>query len=140
MEKNAVISIKTCLEADGDNDAVELETTGKFGCQGGKFYIIYDESLTTGFLDTTTTIKVAPGNVTVTRRGKMNMKMEYIEGERRLCMYPTPYGNLAVEVQTICIETNLGEGGGTLKIDYLLDQDNVNFSKNSLYVKVRCDK
>ncbi len=139
MENNAVIFIKTCLETDGDNDAIELETTGRFAFRGGKYYIVYDESPATGFSDTTTTIKAAPKNVTVMRHGKASMKMEYIEGERRLCMYPTPYGNIAVEVQTTKIDFDLNEGGGTLKVDYLLDRDNINFSKNSLCIKVRCD-
>lgn len=139
MENNAVISIKTYQETDGEKDAIELETPGKYALRGGKYYIVYDESPMTGFTDTTTTIKVAPGNVTVTRKGRHNMRMEYVQGERRLCMYPTPYGDIAVAVQTEAVDFCLDAAGGDLKVDYILDQDNVNFLKNSLRVRIRRD-
>ncbi|MEG1880569.1 MAG: DUF1934 domain-containing protein, partial [Oscillospiraceae bacterium] len=121
---------------DGENDIIELETFGKYALRGGKYYIMYEESELTGFEDTTTTIKVAPGNVTVTRRGRFNMKMKYELGEKNLCVYPTPYGDIATAVDTKKVDFTLGESGGDIKIDYILDQDNLNFIKNSLNVNV----
>ena len=77
MDNNVLISIKTFQEAGGEElEPIELQTPGKFGVLNQKYYIMYDESEMTGFADTTTTIKVWPGHVVVTRRGKFNMRRD----------------------------------------------------------------
>lgn len=139
MENNALISIKTFQEMDGEQDVIELETAGKYAQRGGKYYIIYEESELTGFDGTTTTIKVGPGAVTVTRKGKYNMKMDYKQGEKNLCLYQTPYGSIAAAINTEAIAYDLSADGGDLKIDYILDHDNQNFLKNSLNVRIKAD-
>ncbi len=51
--------------------------------ENNKIYIIYDESDMTGFEDTTTTIKVSDGNVSVRRSGRYTSKMNYLTGEKK---------------------------------------------------------
>ena len=142
MENNVLISIKTYQEIDGQqqDDVIELQTYGKFGVgPGGKYYIMYDESEMTGFANTTTTIKVWPGNVCVTRKGKHSMKMEYEQGACNLCLYPTPYGDIGAAVNTFLVDYDFRTQDlcGTLRVDYTLDADNENFTKNSLNVKIK---
>lgn len=137
MDNNVLISIKTYQDIDGDfEEPIELQTVGKFGRANNKHYIIYKESEMTGFADTTTTIKIWDGNVTVTRKGKFNMKIEYIKGTQRLCLYPTPYGEISASIKTFDVDFDFGENCGWLKVDYSVDADNENFHKNSLNVKV----
>lgn len=137
MQDNVLISIKTYQDIDGDCEPpIELQTQGRFGIINNKYYIIYEESDLTGFPDTTTTIKVWEGNAVVSRKGKFKMKIEYAEGERRLCLYPTPYGDVAASVQTHEVEFDFDEKGGRLRVDYSIDPDNETFCKNSLNIKV----
>ena len=68
MENNAVISIRTNQELDGEQETIALDTVGKYAIRNNKIYIIYDESDMTGFEDTTTTIKVSDGNELSFRR------------------------------------------------------------------------
>ena len=138
MDANVLISIKTIQEADGEIlDPIELQTPGKFGIVNQKYYIMYKESEMTGFADTTTTIKIWPGNVVVTRRGKFNMKMHYEAGECNLCLYPTPYGDIGAAIYTSEIDYAFPGLKGKLKVDYTLDADNENFIQNSLNIEVR---
>lgn len=74
MENNAVISIRTNQELDGEQETIALDTVGKYAIRNNKIYIIYDESDMTGFEDTTTTIKVSDGNVSVRRSGRYTSK------------------------------------------------------------------
>ncbi len=137
MQDNVMISIKTYQDIDGDCEPpIELQTHGRFGIINNKYYIIYNETELTGYPDTTTTIKVWEGNATVSRKGKFNMKLEYAEGEQRLCLYPTPYGDIATAIKTHEIDYEFKENSGRLRVEYSIDPDNENFYKNSLNVRI----
>lgn len=138
MDNNVLISIKTYQDIDsGDvEEPIELQTVGKFGIINNKYYIVYNESEMTGFAGTTTTIKVWDKSVTVTRKGKYNMKIDYITGEHNLCLYPTPYGDIGAAIKTFCVDYDFKDKSGWLKVDYSIDADNENFCKNSLNVKI----
>lgn len=138
MENNAMISLKTLQTIEGEEktDEIELQTKGKFSEKNGKFYVIYEESELTGFEDTTTTIKISPQDITMSRSGKFNSKMVFRLGEKRLCSYETPYGTIPVGVNPLVMESNLGENGGNVYIEYVLDIDNQEYIKNRLNLTV----
>lgn len=137
MDNNVLISIKTYQDIDNvQEEPIELQTPGKFGVINNKYYIVYEESDMTGFSDTTTTLKVWEDNVTVTRKGRFNMKLSYENGKKNLCLYPTPYGEIAASIQTFDVDFSFNEKGGKLRVDYTIDADNENFCKNSLNVRV----
>ena len=137
MDNNVMISVKTIQKADGEElEPIELQTPGKLGLLNHKYYLIYDESEMTGFPETTTTIKIWDGNVVVTRKGRFNMKLHYKEGEKNLCMYPTPYGSIGAAIATSKIDYGFAERRGRLQVDYTLDADNENFIQNSLQIAV----
>lgn len=131
-----MISIRTRQELDGENETIELDTMGKYAVRNKKIYIIYKESEMTGYEDTTTTIKVAEGSVSVSRSGKYPSKMNYTLGETGLCLVNTPYGQVGAAVTTEKIDFDFGSGGGTLTMDYTLDPDNRTFIKNSMTITV----
>lgn len=138
MDDNAIISIKTLQNIEGEDDVneIELQTKGKFAEKNGKFYIIYEESELTGFEDTTTTIKVSDDSVSMTRSGKYNSKMVFRRGEKRLCNYSTPYGVIPMGVNPIRLESKLSNEGGKVAIEYIIDIDNREYLKNRLNLTV----
>ena len=138
MENNAIITLKTIQYMKGmDEDVTELTTKGRYAKKDEKFYIVYEESEMTGFEDTTTTIKVYPEKMLLSRTGKFNSKMEFLPGEKRLCKYPTPYGDIAIAVKPIVYENGLGEDGGCVKLEYMLDMNNQIYAKNKLELNVK---
>ncbi|MBR5155113.1 MAG: DUF1934 domain-containing protein [Clostridia bacterium] len=138
MKENAMISLKTLQNIDGDEEVneIELQTQGKFAEKNGKFYIIYQESELTGFEDTTTTIKVSEDSVSMTRTGKYNSKMVFRRGEKCLCSYATPYGVIPVGVNPTLLESKMDDQGGKVNIEYILDIDNRDYLKNRLNLTV----
>lgn len=139
MENNAVISIRTNQEIDGDSETIELDTVGKYAIRNNKIYIIYTESEMTGFKDTTTTIKVAEDRVSVSRSGRYTSKITYNAGETGLCMVNTPYGQIGAAIKTESIKFDFNVDGGVLKMNYMLDADNKNFIRNNMIIKVTID-
>lgn len=138
MENNAIITLTTVqYMKDMDEDVTELTTKGRYAEKDGKFYIVYEESEMTGFEDTTTTIKVYPEKMLLSRKGKFNSRMEFLPGEKRLCRYPTPYGDIAIAVKPIVYENALKEDGGFVKLEYMLDMNNQIYAKNKLELNVK---
>ena len=139
MKENATISLKTKQYAlDGQEDTIELVTRGTFGQHEENFYIVYEESEMTGFEDTTTTIKISDGKITLSRKGKFQSKMEFIKGEKRLCSYPTPYGLIPVAVSPTKMESKLSKAeGGDVFLEYMLDLNNKAYAKNQLKLNVK---
>ncbi len=131
-----MISIRTNQEIDGENETIELDTMGKYAIRNNKIYIIYKESEMTGYEDTTTTIKVAEGNVSVSRNGRYTSKMDYNLGETSLCIVNTPYGQIGAAVKTESIDFDFGSNGGVLNMNYKLDADNRNYINNNMTIKV----
>lgn len=137
MDNNVLISVKTIQRADGEVlEPIELQTPGKLGFLNGKYYLIYEESAMTGFPETTTTLKIWDGNVVVKRKGRFSMEIRYQEGEKLLCMYPTPYGSISAAIATSKIDFAFERQKGRLQVDYTLDADNENFIQNSLQITV----
>lgn len=137
MDNNVLISVKTIQHCDGEElEPIELQTPGKLGMLNQKYYLIYEESEMTGFPETTTTIKIWDKNVVVSRKGRFQMQLHYQEGEKNLCMYPTPYGNIGAAIETSKIAFGFKQLKGSLQVDYTLDADNTNFIENSLRISV----
>lgn len=138
MKNNAMIKITTVSQpADGSEaDRFELETPGTFAEKNGKFYIIYEETELTGFKDTTTTVKISPDAVLLTRRGGVESRMEFEKNAKRLCSYNTPYGAIPVATELSEFSNNFGQNGGKAKIRYTLDFNNEKFAVNTLEISV----
>ena len=136
MKENAMIYLKTLQNIDDEVNEIELQTKGRFLQKDGKHYISYEESEMTGFEDTVTTIKVTGDVVCMTRKGKYNSRMVFKKGEKYLCNYNTPYGAIPVGVNPIMLENKLGENGGKVNIEYILDIDNRDYLKNRLDLTV----
>ena len=58
MKKEVLIKIKGVYRQNGEEDEVELLTTGSYYKRNGHYYIAYDESEATGFEGTRTILKV----------------------------------------------------------------------------------
>ena len=101
MEKDVVISIKGMQKYEGTaSDTIELVTQGRLMRDGSCYTLTYQESEVTGLEGTLTTILVEDEQVTLMRAGEINAQMVFQEGRRHLSMYNTPYGAMAIGVNT----------------------------------------
>ena len=138
MEKDVVISIKGIQKYEGqDSDTIELVTEGRLTRDEGGYTLSYQESELTGLEGTLTTIQVEGEQVTLMRVGAVNSQMVFQEGRRHLSMYNTPYGAMAIGVNTRHLLAELNDQGGDIEIDYAIEVDHAIAGRNICQIKVK---
>ena len=138
MEKDVVISIKGIQKYEGqDSDTIELVTEGRLTRDEGVYTLSYQESELTGLEGTLTTIQVEGEQVTLMRVGEVNSQMVFQEGRRHLSMYNTPYGAMAIGVNTRHLLAELTDQGGDIEIDYAIEVDHAIAGRNIFQIKVK---
>ena len=137
MEKDVVISIKGIQKYENtDPDVIELVTAGRLTRVGESYTLSYQESELTGLEGTLTTIQVDGAQVTLMRVGEFTSQMVFQEGRRHLSMYNTPYGAMAIGVNTRHLLADLTDQGGDIEIDYAIEIDHALAGRNVFQIKV----
>lgn len=139
MEENVIISIRGSQLYEGQEaDKTELVTEGVLRAAPGEgCTITYRETELTGLAGTTTSLHIEGPRVTLLREGSINSQMVFEVGRKHLSMYETPYGSLAVAVDTQRLHNTLGPGGGHLEIHYAIEVDNLVAGKSLFEMDVK---
>ena len=139
MDKSVIISIKGKQSyEDVEDETIELVTEGLLNKEGeGEYTLSYQESELTGLEGTLTTFQVEQGRITLMRIGEGNSQIVFEEGRRHLSMYDTPYGALAIGINTRRMRSSLGEHGGDIEIDYAIEIDHAMAGQNLFQINVR---
>ena len=138
MEENVIISIKGSQLFEGqDPDFTELVTAGTLRREQEGYTIAYQETELTGLEGTTTKLRIEGPRVTLLRQGSVNSQMIFEVGRKHLSMYETPYGALAVGIETRRLKNTVDEAGGDLEIDYAIEIDNLLAGKSLFQLNVK---
>ncbi len=138
MKDNVIISIKGSQIYEGrEPDVTELVTSGTLWEDDGGYTISYMETELTGLEGTTTQLRVEGPRVTLLREGSVNSQMIFEVGRKHLSMYETPYGSLAIGIDTRRMKNTLDASGGDLEIDYAIEVDNLLAGKSLLQLSVK---
>ena len=138
MEENVIISIKGSQLYEGqDPDVTELVTAGTLRREQEGYTIAYQETELTGLEGTTTKLRIEGPRVTLLRQGSVNSQMIFEVGRKHLSMYETPYGALAVGIETRRLKNTVDEAGGDLEIDYAIEIDNLLAGKSRFQLNVK---
>ena len=136
--KDGIISSTGSQYAEQDSDeAVELVTDGQYCFKNGRGKLTYKESALTGMEGTVTSFLISPGEVILSREGTLTSRMVFREGTKNTFLYDTPYGSTTMGLDTHRISSSLGEGGGELEIDYIVDFDHTVVGRNRFKINVR---
>ncbi len=135
MKKQVLITVRGSNQYEQDQtDAVEFLTTGDFYEKQGKYYIRYEEADQSGLPDTTTTLKIEPSRVTITRFGRNNSQMVIEQGKKHIGHYETPYGGFTVGVISESADIHVSEAGGKLDLKYDVELNDMITSRNNISV------
>ena len=138
MEKEVLISIKGMQKYEGTPpDVMELVTKGRLARDGEGYTLSYQESELTGLEGTLTTIQVEGEQVTLMRVGEFNSQLVFQEGRRHLSMYNTPYGAMAIGVNTRHLLASLNDQGGDIEVDYTIEVDHALTGRNVFRINIR---
>lgn len=123
---------------DMEPDSIELMTEGLMETTGdGGIILTYQESELTGLEGTTTAFEVRGPRVTLTRTGGVNSQMVFEEGKQHTSLYETPFGELAIDIQTSRLRHSLTDRGGLMDLRYSISVDHSVTGRNTFKIRVR---
>ncbi|GAB7387863.1 hypothetical protein BSNK01_17000 [Bacillaceae bacterium] len=102
MENNGKLNVRlrvTTRIHGADGETLEYRCRGELFRKGEAWYLRYKEN-PAEMGDTTTTLKIMPGAITLIRHGSVAMRQEYAPGVRTKGKYVSPYGTFELEAQT----------------------------------------
>lgn len=122
MTKDVMISIRGMQFMDDDSDD-EIETLqrGQYYEKNGSRFLLFDEYME-GFTEPAKNVmRFKEKEVTLTKRGLINVQLDFEEGKKNLTSYHTPYGVMMLGVDTRKVTVEESPDELTLKIDYILE-------------------
>ena len=125
MKTPVVLSIRGSQRyADQEPEIIELVTEGTMEFTRGGWDITYEESELTGLEGVTTTFRVEPGKVVLTRTGKLNSQMVFQEGVEHDSLYQMAFGALMLTVKATFVFFDIVSDGGVIDLSYNINIEN----------------
>ncbi len=122
MKYDVVLSIRGSQHyAEQEPEIIELVTDGTLEFLDGGWNITYEESDLTGLAGVTTTFRLEPGQIILSRTGKLKSQMIFREGECHDSLYQMEFGALLITVCAKHIEAQISENGGTVELLYSIE-------------------
>ena len=125
MKRDVVLSLTGKQTYDGQEpDVIELVTDGTMEFRDGGWDISYEESDLTGLAGVTTTFRVEPGKVTLTRSGNLRSEMVFQQGIPHDSLYQMPFGAMLITVCAQYLFFDIVEDGGMIDLQYTIEIEN----------------
>ena len=138
MKNNVVLAIRGRQTYAGQEpEVIELVTEGTMVYRSGGWDISYEESALTGLEGVTTTFRVEPGKVELTRTGALQSKMVFEEGVPHDTLYQMAFGTLLMTVKATFVFFDIVEDGGTIDLSYNLDIENTEAGVIDYHLDIR---
>lgn len=104
--------------AGQEPEIIRLDTEGTMTFRDGGWDIVYEESELTGLAGVTTTFRVEPGKVILSRTGKLSSTMVFQEGVAHDSLYKMDFGALMITVKATRVFYDIVEDGGCIDLVY----------------------
>lgn len=138
MKQAVVLSIRGRQSyADQEPEVIELVTEGTMELRDGGWDITYEESELTGLEGVTTTFRVEPGKVTLTRTGKLHSQMVFQEGVPHQSLYQMSFGALMLTVKATFVFFDIVPDGGVIDLSYNIDIENTEAGVIDYHLDIR---
>ncbi|MEE1036146.1 MAG: DUF1934 domain-containing protein [Oscillospiraceae bacterium] len=138
MKQTVVLSIRgRQTYADQEPEVIELVTEGTMAFRDGGWDITYEESELTGLAGVTTTFRVEPGKVILTRTGALNSQMIFQEGVAHDSLYQMAFGALMLTVKATFVYFDIVPDGGVIDLSYNIDIENTEAGVIDYHLDIR---
>ena len=106
---------------DQEPDLIELVTEGTMEFRDGGWDICYKESELTGLQGVTTTFRVEPETITLSRTGGLKSQMVFRQGVPHDSLYQMEFGALMITVCAQSIFFDITPAGGFIDLVYPIE-------------------
>lgn len=118
-------------------EIIELTTEGTMEFRDGGWDITYQESALTGLEGVTTTFRVEPGKVILTREGALHSQMVFQEGVDHDSLYQMPFGALLLTVRATSVFFDIVPDGGVIDLSYNINIENTEAGVIDYHLDIR---
>ena len=122
---------------DQEPEVIELVTEGTMEFRDGGWDIRYEESALTGLEGVTTTFRVEPDTIILTRTGKLNSRMVFQLGVTHDSLYQMEFGALMLSVQAKFLYFDIVPDGGTIDLTYSISIENTEAGLIDYHLDIR---
>lgn len=138
MKQTVVLSITGRQNyPDQEPEVIELMTEGTMEfCRGG-WDISYEESELTGLAGVTTTFRVEPDKVVLTRTGALKSQMVFQQGVAHESLYQMPFGALMLTVKATSLFYDIVSDGGVIDLSYNISIENTEAGVIDYHLDIR---
>lgn len=138
MKREVVLSILGRQSYDGQEpDSIELVTEGTMEFRDGGWDIVYEESELTGLAGVTTSFRVEPGKVTLTRTGALNSQMVFQNGVPHESLYQMELGALLMSVKADRVFYDILPDGGVIDLVYTIEIEHTQAGQVDYHLDIR---
>ena len=138
MKKIVTLSIEgRQTYEDQAPEIIELVTDGTMEFRNGGWDISYEESELTGLAGVTTTFRVEPDKVTLTRKGALNSQMIFQKGVVHESLYQMPFGALMLSVKATSVFFDILPEGGVIDLSYNIEIENTQAGVIDYHLDIR---
>ena len=118
-------------------ELIRLDTEGTMEFRNGGWDITYEESELTGLAGVTTTFRVEPDKVTLTRTGKLTSTMVFQEGVPHDSLYRMEFGALMISVNATRLFFDIVPDGGSIDLVYNIIIENTEAGVIDYHLDIR---
>ena len=137
---NALIKITGTQTADGEQDVIELTTSGTLERTEDGWILRYNETEATGMEGTVTQLDIVPNRLNLMRSGTHPSMLILEKNRRHHCNYHTPYGTIDLGTYTSELEYDLTDRGGAVTFSYTLGFNGGISSAHTVHITVQEEK
>lgn len=125
---------------DGEEDVMEVETTGHYEEKDGIKYIHYKEYVEddNGEGERDTLVKIEGDNlITIIRKGEHQSQLMLELDRQHQCYYQTPFGDIIIRVYTSVMKIDVDDSGGKVQAVYSLNFNGDFGSENEFLIEFK---
>ena len=138
MKQAVVLSIEgRQMYENQEPEVIQLVTEGTMEFKDGGWDISYEESALTGLEGVTTTFRVEPGKVTLTRKGALNSRIVFPEGVPHDSLYQMAFGTLMLTVKATSVFFDIVPDGGVIDLSYNINIENTEAGVIDYHLDIR---
>ena len=125
MKEKVFVKVKGLQFANGqeEEDIIEVINVGRYRIINGSEYVKYDEVNEESTQKSNNTIKISEKCVEITKKGLVTAHMSFVEGEKTMTFYDTPYGSIYLGIFAQNIQIERDEDDIRISIDYSIDMN-----------------
>ena len=138
MKRNVILSIEGKQRyEDQEPEIIELVTDGTMEFKNGGWDVSYEETELTGLAGVTTTFRVEPDKVTLSRTGALKSQMVFQQGVPHDSLYQMPFGALMLTVNANSVFFDLTPDGGVIDLVYNITIENTEAGVIDYHLDIR---